>query len=113
MVTHHGYRTKTRRVFKKDLRERGLRSLSRFFKKYEIGDKVDIIIDSAFQKRGMPHKRFQGKTGIVVGIRGRCYEVSVKDIHKEKLLIIGREHLRINKYHELEKARLQATEPTP
>jgi large subunit ribosomal protein L21e len=110
MVTHHGYRSKTRRIFRKDVRQRGLRSLSKIFRKYEIGDKVDIIIDPSFQKRGMPHKRFHGKTGIVVGIRGRCYEVSVKDIHKEKLIIVGREHLRMNKFHELEKSKLETAE---
>lgn len=61
-----------------------------------MGDKVDIIADPSFQKRGMPHRRFHGKTGTVVGKRGRCYEVVFKDIHKEKLIILGKEHIRPN-----------------
>ncbi|MCP4762669.1 MAG: 50S ribosomal protein L21e [archaeon] len=100
MTDHHGARTRTRSVFRKNVRDRGLKSLRRFMITYEVGDKVDIIVDPAYQKRGMPHKRFQGKTGTIVGIRGRCFEVKVKDINKEKMLIIGKEHIRKNKYHE-------------
>jgi large subunit ribosomal protein L21e len=99
MVLHHGYRSKTRRVFRKNVRDHGLKGLSRFLVDFKVGDKVDIIIDSATQKRGMPHKRFQGKTATVVGKRGRCFEIIVKDMKKAKLLIVGREHLRMNKYH--------------
>jgi len=96
LTNHKGYRNRTRRVFRKNVRERGLKSLSRFLISYEIGDKVDIIADPAFQKRGMPHRRFHGKTGTVVGKRGRCFEIKVKDIKKEKLLILGKEHIRLN-----------------
>ncbi|MHA1340853.1 MAG: 50S ribosomal protein L21e [Promethearchaeota archaeon] len=103
MVKHHGYRTKTRRIFRKNVRKRGLKGLSKFLIKYEIGDKVDIIVDPAYQKRGMPHKRFHGKTGVIVGVRGRCYEVKVKDLNKEKILIIGKEHMRLNKFHQMQK----------
>lgn len=97
MVRHHGYRTKTRRLYKKKCRARGLPGLSRFMVDYENGDKVDIIGDPSFQKRGLPHRRFFGKTGVIVGSRGRCYEVDVKDGNKTKTLFIGREHIRINK----------------
>lgn len=99
MAHNHGYRVKTRRIFRKNVRQRGLKSISRFMIDYQVGDKVDIIADPAYQKRGMPHKRFHGKTGEIIGIRGRCYEVRVKDMKKEKLIIVGREHLRKNKFH--------------
>ncbi|MBD3351739.1 MAG: 50S ribosomal protein L21e [Candidatus Lokiarchaeota archaeon] len=100
MVKNHGYRVKTRSVYRKKVRERGIKSLSRFLVDYEIGDKVDIIGDPAFQKRGLPHKRFHGKTGQIIGKRGRCYEVKVKDLNKEKMIIVGKAHLRKNKFHE-------------
>ena len=100
MVKHHGYRNKSRSILRKNVRDRGLKSLRRFLIKYKTGDKVDIIGDSAYHKRGFPHRRFHGKTGTIMGKRGRCFEVSVKDQNKEKMLIIGKEHLRLNAYHQ-------------
>jgi large subunit ribosomal protein L21e len=63
---------------------------------YEAGQRVDIVGDPMFVKT-LPHRRFHGKTGIVVGERGRCYEVKVRDGEKWKTIFIGREHLRRNK----------------
>jgi ribosomal protein L21E len=70
---------------------------------YEPNDRVDIIGDSRFQKRGLPHRHFVGKTGIVISERGRCYEVSVLDGGKPKTLFIGREHIRLNKDFQMRK----------
>ena len=103
MPDHHGARVKTRSIFRKKVRQRGLKSLRRFLIEYEIGDKVDIIVDPAHQKRGMPHKRFHGKTGEIMGQRGRCFIVKIKDINKEKTLIVGKEHIRKNQYAEMQK----------
>jgi large subunit ribosomal protein L21e len=44
----------------------------------------------------MPHSRFHGRTGTVVGQRGRCYLVEVKLGDSRKTLIIGKEHIRLN-----------------
>jgi large subunit ribosomal protein L21e len=44
----------------------------------------------------MPHRRYHGLTGTVIGKRGRCFEVQVKQGNSMKTLIIGREHLRLN-----------------
>lgn len=44
----------------------------------------------------MPHRRYHGRTGVIIGIRGRCYEVQVKLGNAKKMLIIGKEHLRLN-----------------
>lgn len=97
MVRHNGYRSKTRDIFRKDARTSGLPGLSKFMIEYEVGDYVDIIGDPSQVKRGFPHRRFQGKTGIVSGTRGRCYEVQVYIGNKQKTIIIGKEHLRKNK----------------
>lgn len=94
---HNGYRAKTRSLFRKRVRERGLPGLSRWMIDYETGMKVDILGDPSFQKRGLPHRRFVGKTGVIVAQRGRCYEVNVKDQNRMKTIFIGREHIRINK----------------
>lgn len=103
MVKHHGYRTKSRSILRKNVRDRGLHSLRRFLINYKVGDKVDIIGDSAYQKRGFPHRRFHGKTGTIIAKRGRCYEVAIKDLNKQKMLVIGKEHLRKNVYHQKHK----------
>jgi large subunit ribosomal protein L21e len=81
---------------RKKPREKGLQPLSRILASYNISDKVDIIIDSAVHK-GQPHRRFHGKTGIIVAKQGKALVVKVKDINKEKRLIVTREHLRPNK----------------
>jgi large subunit ribosomal protein L21e len=110
MVRHKGYRCKTRRLWRKDVRDRGLPGLSRFMIDYKVGDDVDILGDPSFQKRGLPFRRFHGRTGRVVGIRGRCYEVQVYDGGKLKTLFIGREHIRINHAYQLKQEALQQSE---
>ncbi len=66
--------------------------LSKMTRKYEIGDYVDIDPEPAIQK-GLPHRRFIGKTGIIIGKRGRAYLIQIKDKKKEKTLITLPEHL--------------------
>ena len=78
-----GYHQKTRRLHRKNVRHRGLRGLlAKYLVDYEVGMKVDIIGDPAIQKRGFPHRRFHGKTGTIVELRGRCFGVDVKDGNK-------------------------------
>ena len=96
MVKHHGYRSKTRHKHRKNVRDRGLGSIEKYLIDYNVNDKVDIITDSSQHKRGMPHSRYHGRTGTVTGQRGRCYLVQVKLGNATKVLIIGKEHLRIN-----------------
>lgn len=78
------------------MRDRGLGSIEKYLDEYKIDDKVDIITDPSQHKRGMPHRRYHGRTGVIVGIRGRCFEVEVKIGNAKKMLIIGKEHLRLN-----------------
>ncbi len=97
MTHHNGYYSKTRRVYRKKVRQRGLPGLSKFLIDYQPGNVIDIRGDPSFQKRGLPHRRFIGKTGTIVSIRGRCFEVAVKDINKMKTIFIGSEHISMNK----------------
>jgi len=97
LPVNKGYRNKTRKKHKKNCRDRGLGSIEKYLIDYEISDKVDIITDPSQHKRGMPHRRYHGKTGVIIGKKGRCYEVEVRvGKTKKKMLIIGREHLRLN-----------------
>jgi len=87
-----GFRRKTRHKFTKDNRKRGKISVSRYMQELKVGDKVNLTVEPAIQK-GMYFPRFIGKTGIVKGSKGRCYEVSIKDGKKEKILIVHPIHL--------------------
>ncbi|MFW9819713.1 MAG: 50S ribosomal protein L21e [Candidatus Thorarchaeota archaeon] len=96
VTSHKGYRKKTRQKHRKNVRKRGLGSVEKYLIDYNVDDKVDIITDPSQHKRGMPHSRFHGRTGTVIGQRGRCYLVEVKLGNNKKTLVIGKEHLRLN-----------------
>ena len=59
----------------------------------EVRQHIHIVLDGA-QQGGMPHRRFQGKTGVITGIQGRAYVVSVKDGNMQKTVVARPEHLR-------------------
>lgn len=60
---------------------------------YQPGEKVVIDINPSIHK-GMPHKRFHGKVGVVVEKRGRAYVLKVGVGGKDKIVIARPEHLR-------------------
>ncbi|MGC8556986.1 MAG: 50S ribosomal protein L21e [Fervidicoccus sp.] len=89
-----GYRHRTRKLFKKDIRERGgVPSLSLLMIKYNVGDKVMIYINPSIHK-GMPHRRFHGRTGVIVGRRGRAYIVELYEGSVKRALFVRPEHIR-------------------
>ncbi|MEM3616709.1 MAG: 50S ribosomal protein L21e [Candidatus Bathyarchaeia archaeon] len=87
-----GYRSKTRRLLKKSPRERGKMRLSKLLHEYQPGNSVVVKIDPSVQK-GMPHRRYHGKVGKVVGVRGKSYIVSVTQGDAVKEIIVRPEHL--------------------
>lgn len=88
-----GYRSKSRKLLKKAPRERGIRPLSSLLQEYKPGDKVVILINSGTHK-GMPHRRFHGRVGIIKKKRGRAYCITVYEGGKEKIVISRPEHLK-------------------
>lgn len=93
VVRSKGYRSKTRKLLRKSVRERGsIPPLSTLMYQYKEGDYVVIKINPSIHK-GMPHRRYHGRVGVIVGKRGKAYEVKVTDGGKEKLLIVRPEHL--------------------
>jgi len=96
MAKSRGFRRKTRSLLRKKPRERGKLRLSRILYNYQPGDKVVITIDPSVHK-GMPHRRYHGKIGIIKGRRGRAYEVSVTQGDAVKQIIVLPEHLRLHK----------------
>ncbi|MEM2104377.1 MAG: 50S ribosomal protein L21e [Candidatus Bathyarchaeia archaeon] len=87
-----GYRARTRVLLTKKPRERGKIKFTRLLCEHQLGSNVVIKIDPSFQK-GMPHRRYHGRVGTVIGKRGKSYIVSVKQGEAVKEIIVRPEHL--------------------
>jgi large subunit ribosomal protein L21e len=79
-------------VKRKPMREKGKLKLSRYFQKFEEGDKVSVVREISLSC-DFP-ERFQGRTGTVQGMQGRSVILKIKDQNKEKILIIPPIHLK-------------------
>ncbi|MEM0475426.1 MAG: hypothetical protein QW343_01400 [Candidatus Norongarragalinales archaeon] len=83
-------------------RSRRLRSLGRLsaaarLRSFPVGARVRIRVNPSVQ-RGKPNTlRFNNRVGVVVGKRGSCFEVRVRDgggkKGKEKTLFVSNAHL--------------------
>jgi large subunit ribosomal protein L21e len=89
----HGYRYKCRKLLRKKPRERGMSGLSRLLYEYKPGDRVIIDIDPTYITTA-PHRRYQGKVGVVIGVRGRAYVIETYLGDKKKIIITTPEHLK-------------------
>ncbi|KAJ9055547.1 60S ribosomal protein L21A, variant 2 [Entomophthora muscae] len=112
-----GIRARTRSMFSRNFREKGVIALSTYLKTYKVGDIVDIVANGAVQK-GMPHKYYHGKTGIVFNVSptsvGVIINKRVGNRYIEKRVNIRVEHVKHSKCREdflnrvKENARLKA-----
>jgi large subunit ribosomal protein L21e len=87
-----GSRRKTRDKLSLNVREHGKIKIRKILQEFNINDKVVIKIDPSYNKT-MPHPKYHGMIGIILGKRGRCYEVLVNDKGKEKVIIVHPVHL--------------------
>jgi len=87
-----GHQMNTRALLKRGPRERGKTTLRKILQSYNEGDKVVVKIDSSVHK-GMPHRRFHGKVGVINAKRGRSYVVHVTQGDAMKEIIVRPEHL--------------------
>jgi len=87
-----GYRRKTRSILKRKPREKGKTGLSKILYEYKLGEKVVVKIDPSVHK-GMPHRRYHGKIGVIVNKRGRSYIVNVTQGGAIKEIIVRPEHI--------------------
>ncbi len=90
MKGSHGYRRKTRNLHV-DHRRKGKIQIRKLLADFAEGDIVSVAIDARSQ--AIPHPRFQGKTGRVVGRQGRSFFVAVGDGSKKKKVLVAPEHL--------------------
>jgi large subunit ribosomal protein L21e len=93
VIKSKGIRSKTRKKFAKKKTLRGRIAITRFLQTFENGEKVIIHPEISFP-RNIPHKRFYGKIGEVIGKRGKAFLVEVVDGNKRKVIICPPIHLK-------------------
>jgi large subunit ribosomal protein L21e len=76
----------------KKTRKKGKLELSKYFQKLEKGDIVSVVREQSV--RSSFPERFQGRTGVIIGKRGKSYIVNIKDQNKEKKFLIEAIHLK-------------------
>jgi len=96
MAHHYGQRKKTRYKYKKELRKRGITPVTSIIQEFEEGQKVHIVVDSSVQK-GMPHRRFHGRTGEIIGKQGRAWVLKINDGRSTKTVVARPQHLKPQK----------------
>ena len=85
MPHSYGYRGRTRDMFARPFRKAGVHELSKYFITYKVGDIVDIKGDGSVHK-GMPHKFYHGRTGIVFNVTQTSVGVEVNKLLRGKIL---------------------------
>jgi len=100
MPNSFGTRARTRYMFSRKFRERGSIRLSTYLKTYKVGDIVDIKANGAVQK-GMPHKFYHGRTGIIYNVTkssvGVIINKRVGNRYIEKRINVRIEHIKHSK----------------
>jgi len=84
-------------MFKRGFKEHGPVKMSTFLVPYRVGDIVDIKANAA-QQKGMPHRFYHGRTGIIYNVTPRAVGVIVNKVvgnrYMEKRVNIRTEHIR-------------------
>ena len=93
MKRSKGQRQGTRTILRRGRHQRGRVNISRIMHDYSEGDRVAIVLGGG-QQMGMPHRRFQGRTGFIQGRQGKAWVVAVKDGNMQKTVVARPEHLR-------------------
>jgi large subunit ribosomal protein L21e len=86
-----GPRKRTRNLLKIKAREK--LPITRYLQEFEVGSKV-VIKPYPSSYRGMPFRRFFGKSGTIMDKKGKSYIIKIKDGKKEKNIISRPEHLK-------------------
>lgn len=95
-----GIRARTRHMFAKKFRQHGPIHLSQYLMNVKVGDYVDIFADPSIHK-GMPHKGYHGRTGIIFNVTKSSVGVRVNKLVNgriiEKRIHVRIEHVRKSK----------------
>ena len=90
MPSSHGTRRKSRSILTKDKVPRGI---SYLLIDYNVGDKVIVDVDPK-EHNTIPHRRFQGKVGIVEEVGRRTLKLAVMIGDKRKFLCTKLNHIK-------------------
>jgi large subunit ribosomal protein L21e len=90
MPSSHGPRRKSRSVMTK---RNAVRGVSYLLVDYHIGDKVVVDIDPR-EHTTIPHRRFQGRIGVIKEVGRRILKISVMLGGKEKILQVKFSHIK-------------------
>jgi len=93
MQRSKGQRQGTRYILKRSKSERGRLNIARVMHQYAVGDRVAVVLDGG-QQKGMPHRRFNGRSGRISGQQGRAWVVKLKDGNMRKTVVARPDHLR-------------------
>jgi large subunit ribosomal protein L21e len=100
MPHSYGVRARTRHMFAKKHRQHGPIHLSQYLMNVKVGDYVDIFADPSIHK-GMPHKGYHGRTGIVFNVTKSAVGIRVNKLVNgrilEKRIHVRIEHVRKSK----------------
>ncbi|KAI0130082.1 60S ribosomal protein L21 [Xylariales sp. AK1849] len=98
-----GLRAGTRYAFSRNFKDKGMIRLSTYLRQYKVGDIVDIKANGAVQK-GMPHKVYHGKTGVIYNVSKSAVGViiykKVKHRYIEKRINLRVEHISLSRSRE-------------
>ncbi|KAL8953984.1 MAG: hypothetical protein Q9222_000194 [Ikaeria aurantiellina] len=98
-----GLRAGTRYAFSRDFKKKGMIRLSTYLRQYKVGDIVDIKANGAVQK-GMPHKVYHGKTGVIYNVTKSAVGViiykRVGNRYIEKRVNVRIEHVSLSRSRE-------------
>ena len=86
-----GRRKRTRNLLRVKARER--LPITKYLQELKVGSKV-VIKPNPSSHKGMPFKRFFGRTGTVMDKKGKSYIIKIKDGKKEKNIVSRPEHLK-------------------
>jgi len=92
MKRSKGIRNRNRTLFRRKPRDRGKNPLGRILTPYTPGQMVTISINPSIQK-GMPHRRYQGRVGMISEKRGRAYVIQVTTGKVPRQIIARPEHI--------------------
>ncbi|NYZ78850.1 50S ribosomal protein L21e [Candidatus Micrarchaeota archaeon] len=91
MKRSKGKFSKRTRLLRKRARK-GALPMRRLLSSFGVGDKV--CINLAPSQEGLPHPRYRGRHGVIVGMRGKSYVIDVKSGNSYKRLIVPGMHLK-------------------
>lgn len=89
-----GFRSRSRKKLAQKVKYRP--PITKFLQEFALGQKVAINHEPSSQA-GMPHPRYKGKIGEIIGKIGKSYILKIKNGKKIKRIIVKPEHLKVIK----------------